>query len=79
MITKRKAIPGPPLKAAVPMVEKIPAPITAAIPMNVRSLTPNTLFKLCVCPSAKPASESATIFSIDFFLNKDMQLILIEW
>ncbi len=34
---------GPPLKLALPMVLKIPAPIIAAIPIAVRSLKPKVL------------------------------------
>src|SRR6187402_1444693 len=71
---KRKTIPGPPLKEAVPMVEKMPAPITAAIPIKVRSRTPNTFRKPPPCPSLRPAAESATILSIDFFLKRESDM-----
>ena len=65
-------MPGPPLKAAVPMVENIPAPITAAIPIKVKSFTPNIFLSPESCPSA--AAASALIFAIDFFLNKEFDM-----
>jgi hypothetical protein len=40
---KRRVTAGPPSKLARPMVLKIPAPIIAAMPNEVKSLTPNIL------------------------------------
>ena len=54
------------------MVENIPAPITAAIPIKVKSFTPNTFLSPAPCPSAAAASE--LIFAIDFFLNKEFDM-----
>src|SRR5687768_1973852 len=53
------------------MLLKIPAPITAAIPSAVRSLTPNTLLSTVLCPSLSlsPSSASFKIAGIDFLRN----------
>ena len=39
--TKRKTTAGPPWKEALPMAEKMPAPMMAAMPKAVRSTTPS--------------------------------------
>ena len=55
------------------------APTTAAIPIKVRSRTPNTLLRFPVeCPSLSPSAASFTILSIDLRLNNelDMQLLV---
>jgi hypothetical protein len=73
----KKITPGPPSKQALPMLLKTPAPITAAIPIKVRSFTPSTLFSW-PWPSSKPASASAKILSIDFFrINAFAMLVLV--
>ena len=59
---------GPPLAAAVPIVEKIPAPIMAAIPKAVRSRTPRLLFSEKFRPPSAPDSGIRSLN--DFFLNK---------
>jgi hypothetical protein len=37
----RKTTAGPPLAEAVPIIEKIPAPMIAAMPSEVKSTTPS--------------------------------------
>jgi hypothetical protein len=49
---------------------KLPAPIIAAIPKKVRSLTLNTLFNPCKCISPD-ASESDKIFVRDLRLKRE--------
>ncbi len=39
MKINKKITAGPPEKQALPMVEKMPAPITAAMPKDVKSIT----------------------------------------
>ena len=63
---KRKMTAGPPLLAAWPMVEKIPAPTIAAIPRAVKSLALKVLDKE---DSPKIKGTSGLIWSIDFFLK----------
>lgn len=64
---KRVTTAGPPLKLALPMVLKIPAPIMAAIPMAVRSRKPSVLVKRC--PLFSAVSWSDKILAIVFLLK----------
>jgi hypothetical protein len=57
--------------AAVPMVAKIPAPITAPIPRSVICVGPRTLFKECLVVSA-----SLRIVSIDLVVNNPRKIRL---
>jgi hypothetical protein len=69
----RMDTPGPPWKEASPMVEKMPAPITAAIPIAVRSFTFNTLCRDPVpCASVNPSLASLSIVDNDFLRNNDL-------
>ena len=55
------------------MVEKMPAPITAAIPIAVRSFTFNTLCRDPVpCASVNPSLASFSIVDNDFLRNNDL-------
>ena len=58
------------------MVEKIPAPMTAAIPIRVRSLTFSTRFKWeSFSASENPASLSFIIKAMDFLRKKFFDII----
>ena len=62
----KKTTPGPPEKQAFPIALKVPPPMMAAIPKNVKSLTFKTLCSpLCCSPS--PPCFTATV--VDFFRN----------
>src|SRR6478752_3504913 len=76
VITNRMDTPGPPWKEASPMVEKMPAPITAAIPIAVRSFTFNTLCRDPVpCASVNPSLASFSIVNND--LDKASSILVI--
>src|SRR4030095_14713782 len=68
---KSTTTPGPPLKTASPKLLKLPAPMMAAMPKNVRSFTVRTLFNPPPCPSSLP---SAKIDSIFFVLNNEFAI-----
>ena len=59
---------GPPEKQAEPILLKLPAPIMAAIPKKVKSLTVNTRCKPALCP------PSSVIAATDFLRNKLLKI-----
>src|SRR4051794_24216974 len=72
---KRNTTAGPPSKAALPTVEKIPAPMIAATPNAVRSHTPRVRLN----PEAPPwiGSPAARICSM-VFVRKSAELQLTD-
>ena len=58
---KRNTTAGPPSKAALPIVEKIPAPMIAATPNAVRSHTPSVRLSLTVPPSVNRISRGENL------------------
>jgi hypothetical protein len=68
---------GPPLVAALPMVEKIPAPTMAAIPKAVKSLTFNDRFK--ANPVAASFSDSCNMPESDLVRPRDCLIFIEMW
>jgi hypothetical protein len=79
VIMNKKTTPGPPLKTAPPRLLKLPAPIIAAMPKKVRSLTFSTLFRPEPWVSPPKDCASLTILSMDFFLKKELNIIVGFW
>jgi hypothetical protein len=74
---KRKITAGPPSNEAFPTIAKIPAPMIAATPIKVKSVTPSVLRNpLLLCSaSLRPAAASAWIRSIDFLRNIELLIV----
>jgi hypothetical protein len=65
-MTYKITTPGPPEKQAFPIALKVPPPMMAAIPKNVKSLTVSTLFK----PECSPSPPCCKMVEVGFLLNK---------
>lgn len=73
----KKITAGPPFELASPIVEKIPAPMIAAIPKAVKSLT----FKCLpsdACPSNWACSLAFNISATFFFLNNELSCMFFD-
>jgi hypothetical protein len=74
--TNERAIAGPPLDAAaLPVNEKMPAPMIAPMPSVVRFMADNVRFKLCSPPTAASAFKAAIDFLTKRFAIQCLQVV----